>query len=259
MEDLWLMHAKRLQAIASTGLYYAKDEFDRERYREVGEIANGMLAALGDVPIERISSLVSEFAKGYATPKVDVRGALIENGKILLVQERSDGRWSLPGGFADVGHSASENIRREILEEAGISVSVHNLYAIRHKAKGPYEPDARTSISCSSSAKERARLNHTLARNRLPSPFFRALIYRNCPWEGSPKATLRPHSLFTKVLPGQCFLTEPAVTMEPANRFEDGDQVGGIKHNCAKLSKTLWGYRQTPCLQQVVRGVDAQA
>jgi len=143
MENQWLAYAKRLQAIASTGLHYTKDEFDRERYREIGEIANGMLAELGNVPIGRIQGLVSEFAKGYATPKVDVRGALIEDGKILLVRERSDNRWSLPGGFADVGRSASENVTKEIQEEAGISVSVRSLYAVRHKAKGNYEPDAR--------------------------------------------------------------------------------------------------------------------
>jgi len=143
MENQWLTHAKRLQAIASTGLHYTKDEFDRERYREIGEIANRMLAELGTVPIERIQGLVSEYAKGYATPKVDVRGALIEDGKILLVRERSDNRWSLPGGFADVGRSASENVAKEIQEEAGITVSVRSLYAVRHKAKGSYEPDAR--------------------------------------------------------------------------------------------------------------------
>jgi ADP-ribose pyrophosphatase YjhB (NUDIX family) len=143
MEDQWLTHAKRLQAIASTGLYFCKDEFDRERYLEVAEIANAMLAALGNVPVERISGLVSDFAKGYATPKVDVRGALVENDHVLLVRERSDGRWTLPGGFADVGLSAAQNVEKEILEEAGLKVSARRLYSVRHKAKRPYEPDAR--------------------------------------------------------------------------------------------------------------------
>jgi ADP-ribose pyrophosphatase YjhB (NUDIX family) len=143
MEDQWLTHAKRLQAIASTGLYFCKDEFDRERYLEVAEIANAMLAALGNVPVERISGLVSDFAKGYATPKVDVRGALVEDDHVLLVRERSDGRWTLPGGFADVGLSAAQNVEKEILEEAGLKVSARRLYSVRHKAKRPYEPDAR--------------------------------------------------------------------------------------------------------------------
>ena len=143
MESEWLSHAKRLQAIASTGLAYARDEYDRERFAEVGEIANSMLAALGDVPIERIPSLVSDFAKGYATPKVDVRGALIEDDRILLVRERSDGRWTLPGGFADIGLSAAQNVEKEIREEAGLTVAARMLYGVRHKAKRPYEPDAR--------------------------------------------------------------------------------------------------------------------
>lgn len=143
MESEWLTYAKRLQAIASTGLHFTRDEHDRERFAEVADIANTMLAALGDVPVERIAGLVSDFAKGYATPKVDVRGALIEDGRILLVRERSDGRWTLPGGFADVGLSAAQNVEKEIREEAGLGVSAHLLYSVRHKAKRPYEPDAR--------------------------------------------------------------------------------------------------------------------
>ena len=77
VENQWLSRAKRLQAIASTGLHFCKDEFDRERYQEVADIAQAMLADLANVPIIRIKGLVSDFAKGYATPKVDVRGALI--------------------------------------------------------------------------------------------------------------------------------------------------------------------------------------
>jgi ADP-ribose pyrophosphatase YjhB (NUDIX family) len=143
LESQWLTRAKRLQAIASTGLSFTKDEFDRQRYWEVADIANSMLAELGNVPIDRIVGLVSDFAKGYATPKVDVRGAVIENGKVLLVREKSDGRWTLPGGFADIGRSAAENVVKEIHEEAGIIVSARSLYAVRHKAKRPYDPDAR--------------------------------------------------------------------------------------------------------------------
>ncbi|HEX4271619.1 MAG TPA: NUDIX hydrolase N-terminal domain-containing protein, partial [Rhizomicrobium sp.] len=105
MEPQWLAHAKRLQAIASTGLHFTRDPFDKERYEGVGQIANEMLAALGNVPIQRIEGLVSDFARGYATPKIDVRGALVEDDAILLVRERSDGLWTLPGGYADVGLS----------------------------------------------------------------------------------------------------------------------------------------------------------
>jgi ADP-ribose pyrophosphatase YjhB (NUDIX family) len=143
VEDQWLRWAKRLQAIASTGLHFCKDDFDRQRYREVAAIAQSMLASLGNIPIERIEGLLSDFAKGYATPKIDVRGAVIEDGKVLLVREKSDGLWTLPGGFADIGLSATENVIKEIWEEAGIRVSVIGLYSVRHKAKQVYQPDIR--------------------------------------------------------------------------------------------------------------------
>jgi ADP-ribose pyrophosphatase YjhB (NUDIX family) len=143
MEPLWLAFAKRLQAIATTGLHFSRDPFDRERFEEVASIAHEMMAALGDVPIERIEGLVSDFSRGYATPRVDVRGAVIEGDAILLVRERSDGLWTLPGGFADVGRSAAQNIEREMLEEAGIHVAARRLYGVRHKASHPYPPDVR--------------------------------------------------------------------------------------------------------------------
>lgn len=143
MEDAWLAWAKRLQSIASTGLYFSKDRYDRERYEEIGHIANEMLGCLGSVPIERIESLISDFSKGYATPKIDVRGAVFHDGRILLVREASDGLWALPGGFADVGKSASENVVRELQEEASLRVAAKRLYALRHKAKHGYPPDAR--------------------------------------------------------------------------------------------------------------------
>ena len=143
MENTWLTWAKQLQGIASTGIAYSEDQYDTIRYEEVATIANEMLATLGNVPIDKIQNLVSDFAQGYATPKVDVRGAVIEDNKILLVREASDGLWTLPGGFADIGISPSENVVKEIWEEAGVRVNAQGLYGIRHKAKHDYTPDAR--------------------------------------------------------------------------------------------------------------------
>ncbi len=143
MEDVWLTWAKRLQGIASTGVHFSRDEYDQERYREIATIANEMLASIGSVPLSKIEGLVSDFAKGYATPRVDVRGAVFSGDRILLVREASDGLWTLPGGYADVGISASENIVKEIWEEASIRVTATSLYAVRHKAKHGYDADAR--------------------------------------------------------------------------------------------------------------------
>jgi ADP-ribose pyrophosphatase YjhB (NUDIX family) len=143
VEDTWLTWAKRLQSIAATGLHFSRDRYDRERYHDITCIANEMLASIGSVPIAKIEALVSDFAKGYATPRVDVRGAVFSGDKILLVREATDGLWTLPGGFADVGISPGENIVKEIWEEACIRVTAKSLYAVRHKAKHAYDADVR--------------------------------------------------------------------------------------------------------------------
>ncbi len=143
MEDTWLTRAKRLLALAETGQHFTKDPFDRERYDEIADIARAMLADLGRIPLSELDALVSEHAGGYATPSIDIRGAVIRDGHILLVRERSDGKWAMPGGFADIGSSPAENIEREVWEEAGLRVRARHLYALRHKARHPYPADIR--------------------------------------------------------------------------------------------------------------------
>ena len=143
IEDQWLTWAKRLQAIASTGLFFGESDFDKERYQDIHDIANQMLSTLGNVPIQTIANLVPDTALGYATPKVDVRGAVFRNEEILLVKEKLDGLWTLPGGYADVCISPSENIEKEISEEANIAVKANRLYAVIHKARHEYDMDAR--------------------------------------------------------------------------------------------------------------------
>ncbi len=142
MEDIWLKYAKRLQALASTGLSYTSEVYDKERYDEILTIALEMISRLGDVPIERVEALLTKHSRGYVTPKIDVRGAVFQNGKILLVQEKSDNLWALPGGFADVGLSAGQNIEKEIKEEANIQVKATKLFAVRYKSIGKYQNDA---------------------------------------------------------------------------------------------------------------------
>jgi ADP-ribose pyrophosphatase YjhB (NUDIX family) len=143
VEDQWLAWARKLQGIAATGRHFARDDYDSERYVEIEDIAKAMLAALGKVPLERIQGLVHDHVEGYATPKIDVRGAVIEGERILLVRERCDGLWTLPGGYADVGISAGDNVVREIREEACIRVRARLLYSLRHKARHDYDPDVR--------------------------------------------------------------------------------------------------------------------
>jgi len=143
MENQWLTWAKKLQAIASTGVFFGNNPYDVERYEEIAEIANDMLSMLADTPVTRIESLVSDFAQGYATPRVDVRGAILRDDKVLLVKEGTDGLWTMPGGFADIGVSPRENVIKEIWEEARLEVVDAGLYGIRHKARHDYDQDVR--------------------------------------------------------------------------------------------------------------------
>ena len=142
MDSELLKALKRIQALASTGLFYTNDEYDKERFEEIDSISKQLLANMAGVSSERIEELVTSLAKGYATPRIDVRGALIRQNRVLLVKEL-DGFWTLPGGFADVGLSGRENIEKEIAEEANLQAIATSVYSIRHKAKHDYDPDVR--------------------------------------------------------------------------------------------------------------------
>ncbi len=118
MASNWLERAQRLQAIAQNGLTFAKDPFDVERYEQIRSIAAEIVAA--HTGMEE-AAVVERFAaeSGYATPRIDVRGVVFHAERILLVRERQDGLWTLPGGWADVGDSPREAVEREIYEESG--------------------------------------------------------------------------------------------------------------------------------------------
>jgi len=128
-EPQWLLWARELQAMAQAGLTFSQDPYDQERYRRLRVIAAEAMAAGCDEPVERIRSLF-ERDVGYPTPKVDVRGAVFRNGRILLVREISDGGWTLPGGWADVNQSPRQCVEREIAEESGFQARASKLAAV---------------------------------------------------------------------------------------------------------------------------------
>jgi ADP-ribose pyrophosphatase YjhB (NUDIX family) len=125
----WLSWARELYSLAQAGLTYNKSEYDLERYRRLLEISAEIIASQSELEKKTILKSFAMQA-GYATPKIDVRGAVIQDGKILLVQERSDGGWTLPGGWGDIGETPSEVARREVREESGFEVQVEKLVAV---------------------------------------------------------------------------------------------------------------------------------
>jgi ADP-ribose pyrophosphatase YjhB (NUDIX family) len=135
----WLEWSKRLQAIAQNGLTFAQDAYDTERYHAVRQIAAEMLAAGSGLTPEAVLGVL-EKETGYATPKVDVRGVVFRNDKLLLVRERSDGNWTLPGGWADVCASPAENVVRELQEESGFLTRASKILAVFDRSLHPHEP-----------------------------------------------------------------------------------------------------------------------
>jgi ADP-ribose pyrophosphatase YjhB (NUDIX family) len=135
-EPQWLSISRELRAIAQIGLTFTQDSFDRQRFERIREIA-ALMTAEGAAHDPASVLELFKIDAGYATPKVDVRGAAFRDGRVLLVREVSDGGWTLPGGWADVNQSPAECVVREIFEESGFTAravklaAVHD-YRLRH-------------------------------------------------------------------------------------------------------------------------------
>lgn len=131
---------KRIQALAETGLEFSQNTFDLERYKELHEISIWLLSNITKTPVEQIIPVISD-KNGYKTPKVDVRAVVFnEYGQILLIQEKADNRWAMPGGWADIGYSPAEVAVKECFEEAGIKVEATKLLAVLDKQKQKMPP-----------------------------------------------------------------------------------------------------------------------
>lgn len=125
----WLRWAREIQALSQTGYHYSENDYQRERYRRLAEIAAEIFSSHTDLPFQPVlSSFLSQ--EGYATPRVDVRAAVFRDGQLLLVRERADGCWTMPGGWADVGDRPSEAVEREVWEEAGYRVKARRLIGV---------------------------------------------------------------------------------------------------------------------------------
>jgi ADP-ribose pyrophosphatase YjhB (NUDIX family) len=139
LEPKWVKWSRQLMAIAQNGLTYAENHFDRERYEQVRQVAAEMMAEQSETDYRKVLDLFSGEV-GYATPKVDVRGVVFRDDRILLVKERADGLWTLPGGWADVNESPKEAVVREVMEESGYRTRARKLLAVWDRAKHPHTP-----------------------------------------------------------------------------------------------------------------------
>jgi ADP-ribose pyrophosphatase YjhB (NUDIX family) len=128
-EGKWLRWAREIQSLAQTGLFYARNHFEEERAQRLLEISAIIVAEHTEIsPTEALVAFTAQ--PGYVTPKVDVRAAVFDRDELLLVREANDGGWTLPGGWADVGETPRTAIEREVLEEAGLEVTVNCLVGV---------------------------------------------------------------------------------------------------------------------------------
>ena len=138
MKEKWLQWVTQLQSIARAGLTFAENQYDLDRYQQISDLTIDILHNYTEVSHEKIKDLFAN-ETGYQTPKVDVRAAVIKNRKILLVKEKVDGKWSMPGGWADINSTVRESAARECLEEAGAIVNSRRVIAI-HLASRHNDP-----------------------------------------------------------------------------------------------------------------------
>lgn len=135
-----LNQIKQVKSLAEAGLVFNKENYDAERYEELRTLALEMMSILSDKPLDQFENFfISEH--DYPTAKVDVRGLILnDQNQVLLVKEAVDDRWTLPGGWADVGLTPTENVLKEIEEETGFKAEVIRLLAILDKRNYPHPP-----------------------------------------------------------------------------------------------------------------------
>jgi ADP-ribose pyrophosphatase YjhB (NUDIX family) len=142
MNPKWLKWAAEMQSIAQAGLTFSENKYDLDRYEQLRKLAIEIMNDYTGVPHKMLKDLFAN-ETGYQTPKVDIRSAVFRDGKILLVKEKIDGKWSLPGGWADVNTTVGESAIRECLEEGGATVVPERIIALltadrHHEFAYPY-------------------------------------------------------------------------------------------------------------------------
>ena len=135
----WLEWAREIQALSQTGTHFSENEYQRERYHRLTEIAAEIIGEYTGLDRQGLTDIF-ERQIGYATPRVDVRGAVFKDQSLLLVREVQDGGWTMPGGWADVGDVPSQAAEREVWEEAGFHVKARRIIGVYDANRtGPVE------------------------------------------------------------------------------------------------------------------------
>ncbi len=135
----WLEWAQEINALAQSGLAYTQNVFDQERYEKLREISAEMISTYTQQEYPIIRDILQS-QTGYATPKIDIRGVVFREEKILLVKELADGLWTLPGGWVDINEPPSLAVEREVREESGYEVKAKKILAVFDRNQHGHPP-----------------------------------------------------------------------------------------------------------------------
>jgi len=135
-----LESVKRIKSLAEAGIVFTNNPYDEERFEELREISLHLLSEISGATFNTLNQFYLP-AKDYPTPKIDIRGMVLnEKNEVLMVKEKEDNCWSLPGGWGDIGYTPTEVIIKEIKEETGLEVKVDRLLAVYDKRCHPHPP-----------------------------------------------------------------------------------------------------------------------
>ncbi len=141
-------YIENVLAVAQIGLTFSKDQFDIERFNTLKSLSAELLSRLENEELVKTSKWIA-LDENYTTPKIDVRAVIFDQDqRILLVREKNDGNWTLPGGWCDIGESPSESVAREVEEETGLEVRVTRLLALFDKLKHDHPPQLPHAYKC---------------------------------------------------------------------------------------------------------------
>lgn len=102
---------EKIRKSAVIGRNYADNQYDIIRYGQILSLAEQFGDIISNSKIEKIDPVDNI---GYVTPKIGVNGITEDsNGKILLEKRSDDLCWGIPGGWAEVGLTAEENVKKK--------------------------------------------------------------------------------------------------------------------------------------------------
>ena len=122
----------KIQSIAKIGLVHSKDPYALTNYQQINDLSADFLEHFLEVKLDRPNYFKRDI---YPTPNVSVRTVILDQSRkrLLMVREKNEGAYSLPGGWADLYDSPSQTAINESKQEAGADIEIVRLVGIANR------------------------------------------------------------------------------------------------------------------------------